>query len=77
MTRRWFLFLLVVGAWAFVQSPLPAMVGTWVQPLAAVSAPPPDPVVHCATAQASTFLRRSDCLAVEGRIEEPGWARAR
>ncbi len=77
MTRRWFLFFLVLGAWVVAQSPLPQTLGAWAEPLAEVSAPPPDPVVHCRTEGGATFLRRSDCAAVRGQVDEPGWARDR
>lgn len=73
--RRVFLLVLAGSALvAIARTPAPMKLRALSQPLAEVSAPPPDPVVHCLTDDVGEFVRRSTCLAGGGRVHEPAWS---
>ena len=74
MPRGLWLLLLAAAIVHLAQSPLPMRLVAGLQPLAEVSAPPPDPVVHCVRAGSGEFVRRSACLAAGGSVHEPAWS---
>lgn len=77
MTRGVFFLVTGLGLALFAQSSLPARLHAWARPLAPVSSPPPDPVVHCVAGESGIFVRRSRCVELRGEVREPAWSSAR